>query len=92
MLQVLRGTRCSVYLTHCSIAHRPNFGSLAPALRRQGGKEVLYHKIQAAYQHLIAQPSTTHIKLQPFTPEDARTFIANSLKGVEVRARAHLVP
>ena len=35
---------------------RPHFGSLSPALRqRAGGKELLYHRVQAAYRSLLAQ-------------------------------------
>ena len=108
---------------------RPHFGALAPVLRQRGGsRELLYHRVQAAYRALLAQvrggegragaqwlerrppcglggqplaagppslsipfsflpaqPSTLHLRLQPFDLEQSRRFVSASLGDAHVR-------
>ncbi|GAB4822063.1 hypothetical protein N2152v2_009109 [Parachlorella kessleri] len=63
---------------------RPILSSLQASLRQLTTKEMLYSKIVSAYSHVLAQPSTLYIVLQPFTVEETRQFISTYLGGAEV--------
>lgn len=65
---------------------RPNYGRMASVLRQAGtSKEVLYHRVQAAYRQLAAHPTALHLLLRPLDLEQTRRQLSLALGGVEVR-------
>ncbi|KAL4458480.1 hypothetical protein ABPG75_013345 [Micractinium tetrahymenae] len=67
------------------VTYRPYFGVLSPALRQRGGSyELLFHHVRAAYRAVLDQPTTLHMILQPFTPEQSRQFVSAALGGADV--------